>query len=130
MAIHAGKLGDGDDVAVLIERPRALELTSIIASAYGLTGREREVAEVVLRGMATKEVAVALGISAYTVGDHLKSVYSKTGTSTRAQLQWAMSSRFYLPPTVERCQPGPYGYYLDGEHVSAVLKARAGRGAA
>ena len=103
-----------------------MELTRLISSAYGLTSRERHVAELVLRGHSTKEAAAELGIAAYTFQDHLKAIFAKTGTGTRAQLQWALSSRFYLPPTAERLTPGPYGFYLDSDQVSRVLQ-RPGR---
>lgn len=121
VAIHGDRLSGSDDIALMIERPRPLELTRLISSAYGLSSRERHVAELVLRGRSTKEITADLGISAYTVQDHLKAIFAKTSTGTRAQLQWALSSRFYLPPTAERLVPGPYGFYLDSEQVTRVL---------
>jgi HD-GYP domain-containing protein (c-di-GMP phosphodiesterase class II) len=50
----------------------------------GLTGREVEVLALLARGMATKQVAAQLGISAKTADHHVQSAYRKAGVSTRA----------------------------------------------
>jgi HD-GYP domain-containing protein (c-di-GMP phosphodiesterase class II) len=50
----------------------------------GLTDREAEVLGLVARGLATKEIAAALGIAARTVKHHIEHIYDKTGVSTRA----------------------------------------------
>lgn len=51
----------------------------------GLTPREREVLELLARGMANKGVARVLGISEHTVKAHVASVFEKLGASTRAE---------------------------------------------
>jgi DNA-binding CsgD family transcriptional regulator len=50
----------------------------------GLTKREVEVLGLLADGYLTKQVARALGISRYTVTDHIRHIYAKTGVSTRA----------------------------------------------
>ena len=50
----------------------------------GLTKREVEVLSLLADGYLTKQVAYALGISRYTVTDHIRHIYAKTGVSTRA----------------------------------------------
>ena len=50
----------------------------------GLTEREAEVAAMLLRGLQTKQVAQALGISVKTADHHIQSAYRKIGVSTRA----------------------------------------------
>jgi DNA-binding CsgD family transcriptional regulator len=114
VTVHATSARDAEGAtALMLERPRPIVLTNLIIAAYGLTPREREVAEQVLRGATTKQIARALGISDYTVQDHLKAIFAKVGVSTRGDLSWALSTRFYLPPIRDGATPGPYGYYLD-----------------
>lgn len=78
---RAGRLGADAVVAVLhvsghqaprIERPA------------GLTDREAEVIGLLARGMQTKQVARALGISAKSADRHIQNAYGKIGVSTRA----------------------------------------------
>jgi HD-GYP domain-containing protein (c-di-GMP phosphodiesterase class II) len=50
----------------------------------GLTGRELEVLQVLVRGKSNQEIATDLGISAKTVGHHVQHVYEKVGVRSRA----------------------------------------------
>jgi HD-GYP domain-containing protein (c-di-GMP phosphodiesterase class II) len=50
----------------------------------GLTEREAEVVSMLARGLQTKQVARALGISAKTADHHIQNAYRKIGVSTRA----------------------------------------------
>lgn len=50
---------------------------------HGLTAREREVAECILRGLSTAEMAGRLAISAHTVNTHAKSILRKFGVPSR-----------------------------------------------
>jgi DNA-binding CsgD family transcriptional regulator len=51
-----------------------------------VTRREADVLAHVLQGKTAYQIAEALGISEYTVKDHLKHVYGKLGISSRSQL--------------------------------------------
>jgi DNA-binding NarL/FixJ family response regulator len=51
-----------------------------------LTTRETSVVNELLKGLTYKEIAIALGISATTVNDHLKNVYFKMGVHTKSEL--------------------------------------------
>jgi len=51
-----------------------------------LTPRETSVVNELLKGLTYKEIAIALGISATTVNDHLKNVYFKMGVRTKSEL--------------------------------------------
>ena len=50
----------------------------------GLTEREAEVLGMLARGLQTKQVARALGISVKTADRHIQHAYRKVGVSTRA----------------------------------------------
>lgn len=50
----------------------------------GLTEREAEVVGLLARGLQTKQIARALGISAKTADTHIQNAYAKIGVSTRA----------------------------------------------
>ena len=55
-------------------------------SAYSLTPRELCVADLLLRGLSNKEIAARCRISEFTVKDHLKHIYQKTGAHQRTAL--------------------------------------------
>jgi DNA-binding CsgD family transcriptional regulator len=99
LLIHASCLGNADgtaaDVAVVIEPAKASEVAPLIVEAYELTPREVEVTRALARGLATNEIAGALHLSRYTVQDHLKSVYEKTGVSSRGELVAKMFADHY-----------------------------------
>jgi DNA-binding CsgD family transcriptional regulator len=83
---------DGDrpleerDIAVAIEPSSAIERRDLFARAHGLSARESELLEHLAAGADTKAAAAALYVSEYTVQDHLKSVFAKTGTRNRRTL--------------------------------------------
>jgi len=77
--------GDGH-VAVTIRAASPTEVFDLLCKVYAFTRRERELVALVLEGLATKQLAAALGISAYTVQDHLKAVFAKTRVRTRLEL--------------------------------------------
>jgi DNA-binding NarL/FixJ family response regulator len=90
---------DGDDprVAVLLEAARPPELVPLIADAYGFTERERRVTELVAHGFSTSEIALRLHLSQYTVQDHLKAIFEKSGTSARGDLVARLFFDQYAP---------------------------------
>ncbi len=113
LTFHATPLkGEEDEYSVIVEYPRPIHLTSLVVAAYDLTPRERDVTELVLEGLVTKQISRRLEISQYTVQDHLKSVFAKTDTATRGELCAALYTRFYMNPQRNGASPGPYGYFL------------------
>lgn len=87
--LQASKLiSDEDDgeTVVTIERASGGELLGLLLTAYGLTARERDVCHEVLAGRSTSDITTRLAISAYTVQDHLKSVFGKVGVRSRGEL--------------------------------------------
>jgi DNA-binding CsgD family transcriptional regulator len=73
-------------VALTIAPARADDLSKVLLDAYGLTARETDVALCICRGLATKDIANELAISAHTVRDHIKTVFAKAGVGTRGEL--------------------------------------------
>jgi HD-GYP domain-containing protein (c-di-GMP phosphodiesterase class II) len=77
----AGRL-DADAVTAVVEA--AGQRAPRIERPAGLTEREVEVVRMLARGLQTKQVAAALGISAKTADRHIQNAYRKIGVSTRA----------------------------------------------
>ncbi len=73
---------------------------SLIAATYRLTPREHELLHHLAAGLGTAEVAGKMGISLHTVRDHIKNLYRKTGTRSRAELVGLLQR-----PGVRRDQP-------------------------
>jgi DNA-binding CsgD family transcriptional regulator len=88
LVLHASHLGSADDgrVAVVIGPASRVELEPALAAGYGLTPREAQVMTHVLRGLASKTIANTMHITTNTANDHLKSIFTKTGASSRGQL--------------------------------------------
>ncbi len=85
--LHAAALdGDGDQVAITIDRATASDLVPLLLSSYGLSRRETEIVLSLCRGLGTKEIAAELGISSHTVRDHLKVVFVKADVNSRGEL--------------------------------------------
>jgi DNA-binding CsgD family transcriptional regulator len=76
----------GAQVAVMIEPARPDELAPLVADACRLTKREREVTQLVARGLPTDAIAARLYLSSWTVQDHLKAIFEKVGVATRGEL--------------------------------------------
>lgn len=57
-----------------------------VAEEYGFTLRETQVFELLMRGMTRDEVAAELEISPWTVKNHIRAVFSKTGAHSTKEL--------------------------------------------
>lgn len=87
---HGGRMhGAPDDSAhvtvTLTPAPRT-DVASILLRLHGLSAREREVAELLMTGAATEAIAGRLHISPHTLRDHVKSIFTKLGAKSRAEL--------------------------------------------
>jgi DNA-binding CsgD family transcriptional regulator len=70
-------------VAVTIRTASSGEVFDLLCKVHELTRRERQVAALMLEGLATKQLAQACCISPHTVQDHLKSIFAKTELNSR-----------------------------------------------
>jgi DNA-binding CsgD family transcriptional regulator len=91
LRLRAVRMGHPDlpmaerDIAVVIEVAGPAERLSLYARAHGLTTRETELlGHLSSGGPDTREVAHRMAVSEHTVQDHLKSIFAKTGTASRA----------------------------------------------
>ena len=69
----------------------------MIIAAYGLTAREGQVTQDLLRGAPTKEIATHLKISVHTVNDDIKAVFDKAGSRSRGDLLGRVFAAHYSP---------------------------------
>ncbi len=91
LTLRADRLGGPEpvaqqDIVVTMEASSPTERRDIFSRSHGLTGRETEVLRHVADGYDTRTVARLMSISDLTVQDHLKSVFTKTLTSSRREL--------------------------------------------
>jgi len=49
---------------------------------YGISPREKEVLDKLAKRLVNKQIAVALGVSAHLVSDHIRSIYAKLHVNT------------------------------------------------
>ena len=100
LVLHAARLsgaGASGATAVMLEQAPPLEVAPLVLQAYALTEREARVAQLVLQGLATREISERLSISALTVQDHLKAVFDKTGVNSRRALVAQVFAQHYMP---------------------------------
>lgn len=82
---------------VTIEPVRPREIAPILGRVYGLTPREREIVALTARGESTKSMAARLGLSPYTVQEHLGRACEKVGVRGRRALVARLFYDAYAP---------------------------------
>jgi DNA-binding CsgD family transcriptional regulator len=113
LRLDATLLEDGRRVAVMISPAREPEVAELFAQAYGLTAREREVTRLTMRGLSTREMAADLGVSPYTVQDHLKSIFVKVDVRSRRELVAQLFLQQCAPRLADGTPPGIDGWFAD-----------------
>ena len=106
LCVRGSMLGEGSvaPTAVMIEPARAAELAPFIVEGYGFTDGERRVTELVAQGLPTKEFAGRLQVTAYTVQDHLKSIFASQALA-RAAISSPDCSSTITPGRSPRTRP-------------------------
>jgi DNA-binding CsgD family transcriptional regulator len=89
-------------VAIVLERSATQHATALRLEAHGVTRREREVAALLAQGLSNLEIAERLVLSTFTVQDHIKNLFEKTGVSSRQELVARIFLDDYMPHIVER----------------------------
>jgi pimeloyl-ACP methyl ester carboxylesterase/DNA-binding CsgD family transcriptional regulator len=61
------------------------DMERVAALGGELTGREREILELIAQGLANTSISQRLGISPHTLRNHITSIFDKLGAATRAE---------------------------------------------
>ncbi|MBS1879237.1 MAG: hypothetical protein JST31_06975 [Actinobacteria bacterium] len=95
LALDASLLGEGPgaDVAVVLRAAPEHGTLDAVLRGFGLSEREREVAALAAQGKTDRAIAASLHLSPWTVSDHLKSAYEKTGAGGRGELAALAAAR-------------------------------------
>ena len=100
------------DVGLVVQPSRPAEIAQIVGAAHGLTARETEIVVLVASGHTNQEISRALGLSPYTVADHLKSVFAKLDVASRGELTSKLFYDYYLPRASAGRAVGADGWFL------------------
>ena len=114
LVLHASRLRTAESdgrIAVIFEEARPAEIAPLIADAYGLTKREGEITQLVLRGLSTTEVSRQLHITPNTVRDHFKAIFDKVGVRSRRELVGQVFAQHYQPRMATGREPGADGWF-------------------
>ena len=87
-----GAPNDSAHVTVALAPAASPDLASVLLRLHRLSAREREVAELLMYGRRTDEIAARLHISQHTLRDHVKAIFSKVGARSRAELTALVSA--------------------------------------
>jgi DNA-binding CsgD family transcriptional regulator len=101
-------------VGITLSPARQPEIASLIVEAHGLSRREQEVTRLVLCGLSTAAIAGELHVTAYTVQDHLKSIFTKVGVSSRRELVGQLFLRHCAPRLQQGAPIGSHGWFAEG----------------
>ena len=112
LTLHAERLGDSSPVSVIIEPTRPVEIAQLVADAYGLTRRERDVVQLLASGHSRHEIAVSLNLSPHTVDDHVKRVFGKLDVHSRSELTYRLFLDQHAPRIRDGVPVGGTGWFL------------------
>ena len=127
LLVRGSALGDDHaQTAVTLEPAAPHELAPLIAEAYGLTDREREVTQLVAQGLPTTAISARLHISQWTVQDHLKAIFEKVDVGTRGELVARVFFDHYAPRLRDGSPVGSDGWFAPSGAAGQPLRSNAG----
>lgn len=93
--VRGVRLEDGQPecgrTAVLLEPANRSDIAPLLVQMHHLTHREKEITQLLLTGMAIRDIADELWITADTLRGHVKSVFAKLGVNSRPELAALLS---------------------------------------
>src|SRR5919112_1133159 len=92
--------GRPGETVIVIGPARPEEVAWLTLAAYGLSPREEEVVELVVRGYTNRRISQTLFISEHTVQRHLSNIFEKVGVRTRKNLLKRLYFENLLPSMV------------------------------
>lgn len=98
--LEGGPHGAGRS-AVVLEPARPSDVAPLLLHLHHLTPREREVTQLLLAGLSTRQISDQLWITTETLRGHVKSVFAKLGVTSRPGLAAKLSHE----PTALRPRP-------------------------
>jgi DNA-binding CsgD family transcriptional regulator len=124
LLLYGTRLSGGADgrTAVIIQPAAPHEVAPLVALAYGLSERECQIIRLCMKGQATKQIAQSLGMSPYTVQDHLKSIFDKTGARSRGELVGQIFLEHYVPRWAE-VPDSPSGWFAKATPTPVAVEA-------
>jgi len=86
VTLRASRVEPSNLIAVTIEQSAPDERLDLFARVHGLSDREHQLLGLLAQGSDTAQAASRMFLSPHTIQDHLKSVFTKTGTRSRRVL--------------------------------------------
>ncbi len=122
LVLHGSLLetSSGLRTAIIVEAARPPEIAPLIAEAYGLTEREREITRRIVQGLSTNDIAETLYLSPYTVQDHLKAIFEKVGVNSRRELAAQMFFQHYAPRMGRADNLATNGWFASARDTAGV----------
>ncbi|BBY44281.1 response regulator transcription factor [Mycolicibacterium celeriflavum] len=77
--------------AVVLEQARRSDIAPLLVHLHQLTRREKEITQLLLTGMSTRDIAAALWITSETLRGHIKAIFAKLGVNSRPGLAALLS---------------------------------------
>ena len=89
------RAAEATGVREVFEPAKPSEIVPIITEAYELSPRERDITQLIARGLGTADIADRLHLSAHTVRDHVKAIFDKVRVSSRGELVAKLFAEHY-----------------------------------